>query len=244
MMNEQAVLPLLDMLKQETLQSVVHDLRTPMTVIKGYLHLLLSGSMGTLSDEQTLMLQRSVGPLEDLILLTDNLLQAGTLDRNQIELRPSVTEVDPLIAETVEFYQLPFKQRDMQLYREGNTLGIRLMVDPFWMKRVLHNLIWNAFKFTPNHGKVTLHVRHVTHKNGGLEIAVLDTGRGIPADKLRAIFEKHKQAAPKKDREMGSGLGLWIAKRVMELHGGTIQVSSKEGQGSQFILYFPPATLL
>jgi len=236
-MKNETLNPLFEVMKQETLQTVVHDLRTPMTVIKGYLHLLLSGTMGDMSDDQKMLIQRSVAPLEDLILLTENLLQAATLDKNGDGLKFSDTDLDGLLSETIDFYQLPFQQRKMSISREGNTLGLRISVDAFWMRRVLHNLIWNAYKFTPDKGKVGLRVHH---QGKGLEIIVEDTGRGIPADKLEKIFDKFEQVSKTKDRKLGTGLGLWICKRVMELHGGTIRAQSAENQGSRFILYLPP----
>jgi signal transduction histidine kinase len=238
--NESA-LPVLNVMQNEMMQSVVHDLRTPMTVIKGYLQLLISGGMGEMATEQMELLQRSVGPLEDLILLTDNLLQSVNLQKEQVEVNLATTDLDHLIAETVEFYKLPFQQRGMRIFREGNTLGLKMKVDPFWFKRVLHNLVWNAYKFTPDNGQVYF---EVARKQGGLEISIQDTGRGIPANKLEKIFEKFEQAVPGRDQKMGSGLGLWICQRVMKLHGGRIYVHSTEGKGSRFSLWLPANKVL
>jgi signal transduction histidine kinase len=236
-----AMPPIVQMMNQETVQSVVHDLRAPMTVLKGYIHMLMSGVVGEMSPEQKQLLERSVGPLEDLILMTDNLLQVVNLENGRLTLDPVATDIDQLLADTIEFYQLPFKQRGMRIYREGSSLATRMRIDPFWIRRVLHNLIWNAFKFTPDNGEVTLRIARTTARD--LEITVRDTGRGIPASKLHAVFEKFEQATTS-DRKAGSGLGLWISRRVMELHGGHIRVESIEGQGSWFILTFPHALLL
>lgn len=223
------------------MQTVVHDLRTPITVVKGYLELLMSGAMGSLPSEQMMVLQRSVGPLQEMMLLTENLLQASSLGQEDVTLMPAPTDLDHMLSETIEFYQLPFAQRKMQIYREGNTLGMTLKVDSFWVRRVLNNLIWNAYKFTPDGGKVLLHVRH--SKNDGIEIIVEDTGRGIPQEKIATIFDKYEQAQSK-DRKIGTGLGLWICKRVMELHGGSIRAESDAGSGSRFVLSFPAGAVL
>ncbi len=231
----------LQMTENDMLQSVVHDLRTPMTVIKGYLQLLISGGMGEMPSEQRAVLQRSVAPLEDLILLTENLLQSMSLQKDQVELQELPVDLDGLLAETVEFYQHPFQQRNMRIFREGNTLGEKILVDAFWFKRLFHNLVWNAFKFTPDGGQVTF---HVAHRHGGLEIGIQDNGRGIPADRLEKLFHKFEQAMPQKDRRIGSGLGLWICRRVMELHNGEITVQSIEGRGTCFTLWIPPSRLL
>src|SRR5438477_611051 len=148
MRANQVTLPFLNVMQNEMMQSVVHDLRTPMTVIKGYLQILMSGVMGEMPEEQRQLLERSVGPLEDLILLTDNLMQSISLQKDNVPLNLAEADLDLLLSETVEFYKLPFQQRGMLIYRDGNTLGAKIKVDAFWMRRVLHNLVWNAYKFT------------------------------------------------------------------------------------------------
>jgi len=211
-----------------------------MTVIKGNLQLLLSGMMGQMTEEQLMLIQRSVGPLEDLIQMTENLLQSAALEKSDLTLKLETTDLDKLLSDTIDFYAVPFKQREMEIFRDGNTFGQKLQVDAFWMKRVLNNLIWNAYKFTPDHGRVTV---QVAHRGQDLELIISDNGRGIPADKLSTIFDKFTQASPK-DRKMGSGLGLWICKRILELHGGSIKVESEEGKGTRFILHIPSSCVL
>lgn len=230
-----------NLMNHDAMQSVVHDLRTPMTVIKGNLQLLLSGVLGTMTGDQMLLLKRSVGPLEELILMTENLLQTATLEQGEMTLKMEKTDLDQLLSETIDFYSVPFKQREMQIFRNGNTFGTLVRVDSFWIKRVLNNLIWNAYKFTPDHGKVSIEVSHIQE---GLRVVIADSGRGIPRDKLATVFEKFGQATPMKDRGTGTGLGLWICKQVMEMHGGSITVESEEGKGSRFILILPPICVL
>ena len=228
-------------MQQDDVQSVVHDLRSPMTVIKGNLQLLLSGVMGQMTQEQLMLIQRSVGPLEDLIMLTENLLQSTALDKSDLEITLEETDIDKLIQETIDFYAPTFRQRAMELFRDGNTFGLKVKMDSFWMKRVLNNLIWNAYKFTPDQGQVSVRLERL---GDGLEMAIEDTGRGISTEKITGLFQKFHQASPLKDRKIGTGLGLWICKRVLELHGGSIRVESEEGQGTRFILYFPPRCIL
>ena len=226
---------------QEVVQSVVHDLRSPITVIKGNLQLLLSGIMGQMTEEQLQLIQRSVDPLQDLILLTENLLQTATLEQDDLTLNLEETDLDKLLSDTIGFYSPAFKQRQMSLIRDGNTFGVRMKVDPLWMKRVLNNLIWNAYKFTADHGEVIIRVMPA---HAGLDLIVEDTGRGIHASEIGKLFKKFSQVAPLKDNHLGTGLGLWICKRVLELHGGAIQVESEQGRGSRFTLHFPPCCIL
>ena len=139
-----------------------------------------------MSADQMLLIERSVGPLEDLILMTENLLQASSLEKSELALKLEDTDLDKLLSETIDFYSIPFKQREMgKFIARGNTFGTKLRVDTFWMKRVLNNLIWNAYKFTPDHGKVTIQVKH--HETG-IELSIEDTGRGIPNGKLKTNF--------------------------------------------------------
>jgi signal transduction histidine kinase len=241
MLNTKPASPAHELMSGDVVQSMVHDLRTPITVIKGNLQLLLSGLVGQMTDEQMLLLQRSVGPLEELILMTENLLQSNSLEKSGFTLKLEETDLDKLLKDTIEFYAAPFQQREMQIYRDGNTFGQKINVDSFWMKRVLNNLIWNAYKFTPDHGKVIV---QVTPIDKGLELAIQDTGRGIPPEKCKTIFDKYVQAMPNRDMKFGTGLGLWICKRILELHGGSIRVESKEGEGSRFILTIPSSCIL
>ncbi len=231
--------PQIDIFQHDSLQSVVHDLRTPMTVIKGYLQLLLAGIAGPMTEEQKKFLERSVAPLEELILMTDNLMQSINLEKSEFQLNPAVVNIDDMITDIINFYEMSFQQRHMTLTHEGHPSHAYLRTDAFWLKRVLHNLIWNAYKYTPDGGSVKVQV----HPNDdGLAISIQDTGLGIPSDKLQDIFQKFKQARPS-DNKLGTGLGLWISKRVMELHGGRIRVDSAPGQGSRFTLWFPPSTV-
>jgi signal transduction histidine kinase len=241
MIRMNSLSPVAHMMGQDEVQSVVHDLRSPMTIIKGNLQLLLSGVMGQMTSEQLTLIKRSVDPLEDLILLTENLLESATLEQNDLSLRLEETDLDKLLSDTIDFYSGAFNQREMTLFRNGNTYGLKLKLDVSWMKRVLNNLIWNAYKFTPDHGKVAIRVEP---SQEGLDLIVEDSGRGIPADKICGLFEKFTQVAPSKDCKIGTGLGLWICKRILELHGGTIRVESVEGKGSRFILHIPSSCIL
>src|SRR6266700_3498189 len=103
----------LDLLRRDTFQSLVHDLRTPMTVIKGYLQMMLAGFAGPISEEQAKFLKRSVAPLEELILMTDNLMQTMNLEKDEFELKQEAVDLDHMIGDLIGFYELPFEQRHM-----------------------------------------------------------------------------------------------------------------------------------
>lgn len=230
--------------QRDSFQAVVHDLRGPMTVIKGYVQLLLAGMAGPMSEDQKKLLKRSVGPLEELILMTDNLMQTMNLEKDEFQLKQEAVDLDQMLGDMVSFYEMPFTQRHITLTHEGWPSNTFVRADPFWLRRVLHNLIWNAFKYTPDGGTVSLSVNIEAHPGReGLTISVKDSGLGIPSTKLQQIFEKFKQVRSS-DMKTGTGLGLWICRRVMELHGGRITVDSAPGHGSRFILWFPPTHIL
>jgi len=234
----------IDFLQRDAFQSVVHDLRAPMTVIKGYMQLLLSGIAGPMTDEQTKFLKRSVAPLEELILMTDNLMQTMNLEKDEFQLKMEAVDIGQMINDLMMFYELPFQQRHITLTQDAQPAMTFVRADPFWLRRVLHNLIWNAYKFTPDGGSVNIKVVIDSHPgHEGLTISVQDSGLGIPSDKLQEIFQKFKQVRSG-DMKMGTGLGLWICKRVMELHKGYIRVDSAPGQGARFSLWFPPTHIL
>ena len=240
MLPAQSISPVTNMMGRDEVQSVVHDLRSPIAVIKGNLQLLLSGVMGQMTSEQLLLIKRSVDPLEDLILLTDNLLQSTSLEKD-LEMKHEATDLDKVLSETIDFYADAFRQREMELIRDGNTVGKVLNIETLWMKRVLNNLIWNAYKFTPDHGRVVIQVELVAD---GLNVIISDNGRGIPAAKMQNLFQKNVQSTKANDGKIGTGLGLWICKRVLELHGASIRAESLEGKGSRFILHFPARCIL
>jgi signal transduction histidine kinase len=225
----------MDVLRRDTMQSMVHDMRAPMTILKGYLHILLSGMMGEMQVGQRKLIEQSVGPLEELILLTDNMLQAVPLEDHSISLAPVKVDLDLLLSEVIDFYEMSFGQRNMRLERAMDARGLSLYIDPFWTKRVLHNLIWNAYKFTADGGEVVIRV--IPHA-GAVDISIQDSGRGIPAEKILTLFDKFTQCSSK-DRKIGTGLGLWICRQVMDLHRGSVHVESKINHGSRFILTFP-----
>lgn len=239
MIETRSLTSLGDLLRQETVQSMVHDMRAPMTVLKGYHQILLSGMVGQMAPEQRRLIELSVAPLEELILLTDNLLQMAVLDEGSISLNRSVVRIDELLEDVVRFYEAPFQQRHIALTRAAkDRKGFSLHVDSFWVKRLLHNLVWNAYKFTPDGGHVTLRAQA---DDDHLRLIVEDDGPGIARDKQATLFNKFTQCNPGQDKRFGAGLGLYICRRIMELHGGTITADSEPGRGCRFILSFPLA---
>ncbi len=222
-------------LKDEFLATLSHELRTPMNVVLGWLE--------TLTSEKPILDMRSVLTIvhrnariqAKLIddLLDMNRLVAGSL---RIELAP--VELADIVQGTIQGLQPAADVKGLQLRYVTDAPEIRVLADPRRLQQVLWNLLHNAIKFTNNGGRIDL---VVAHQNGQVEIGVQDTGRGIRREFLPHVFERFRQQDASNTRDSpGLGLGLSIAKHLVELHGGTIAAMSEgDGTGARFIVRLP-----
>jgi signal transduction histidine kinase len=222
--------------KSEFLANMSHELRTPLNAISGFSQLLRKRLYGEINDKQAEYLDEILASSRDLLSLIDDVLDLSKVEAGQIEL-----DVAP--------FSLPATlERGLVVVGERASKGdvrISLVSDPGIdtvtgderrVRQVLLNLLWNAVKFTPAGGAVDVSVARV---NGEVRVSVADTGPGIdPADQAR-IFEEFQQAAAGKEQREGTGLGLALSKRLVELHGGRIWVESELGKGSRFVFTLP-----
>jgi signal transduction histidine kinase len=223
--------------KTDFLAAMSHELRTPLNAIGGYTEMLLLGIRGAINDQQRQDLQRVARNQEHLLgIITDILnfarIEAGAidLDLTSISTEELVADIEPLIA--------------IQLSAKGLTFSIdcadpapALRADREKTRQILLNLLGNAAKFTTAGGSVRL---SVASANGAVHIRVHDTGIGIPADKLEAIFEPFVQAHRSLTQSTaGTGLGLAISRDLARRMGGDVAVESVVGAGSTFTLSLP-----
>lgn len=231
----------IDRMKTEFLSMVSHELRTPITPLKGYLKLLLAGKIGKLAPNQidTLhVLEHQGEHLEDLI---DSLLDISRLELG----KPIPTKKEPLsiknvITDVAEAMVISAENRGLKLEQDLPDTLPAIFGDEIKIKRVLSNLIGNALKFTPKGGKIQV---RATTQDASVRIEVLDNGIGLSKVNLEKIFEKFYQVDSSFTRAAGGiGMGLSIAKELVELHGGKIWAESKGlGNGSKFIFILPTA---
>jgi signal transduction histidine kinase len=232
----------LERLRAQFVAVASHELKTPLSVIKGYVALVLDGIYGEVSQEQTKVL-RSVSDQGDRLgrliqqLLDISRFEAGggRIDVQTIELRVFLEEL------SVSFEALALQNDiDFQLEVEPD-LPRTLRGDPDRLNEVIGNLLSNAFKFTPRKGAIRLRARNgARSSDSGVIVEVSDTGVGIPPDKLPHIFEKFYQVENEaQPLSVGSGLGLAIAQEIVEAHGGTITADSEEGRGTTFRVLLP-----
>ena len=212
---------------------VAHELRTPISNIQGYLEAIRDGLVEPAPETidtihgQAAHLSRLV---EDLRLLAQ--VEAGAL---LLELHP--TEVPHLLHSCMEAVRPRAEAKGVQLHLEVEQFMPPTDLDPTRISQVLSNLLENAITHTPHGGRIT-----VSARNAGsvLEVAVEDTGSGIPAEDLPRLFDRFYRSDPSRDRNTGGvGLGLTIARRLVEAHGGTIDAESVLGEGSRFTVRLP-----
>ena len=225
-----------DRAKSEFLSTMSHELRTPLNIILGYTDLLLEETFGALKHDQATTLQRIGANGKELLTLISSVLD---LSRLQAESLPVLVEevclqqfLEELQAETQELYE----HSELDFYWRLDTSLPTLYTDPGKLKIVLKNLLSNAAKFTQR-GSITIIARKVTE---GTTISVVDTGIGIPQEDRERIFQPfHQISNPQMEHQTGSGLGLHIVKRLLDLLAGSISVESIVGQGSTFRVWLP-----
>ncbi|UCH78530.1 MAG: GAF domain-containing protein [Candidatus Coatesbacteria bacterium] len=237
-MNEE--LRRLDEMKADFVSMLVHDLRTPMTGILGSSE-IIEELLENEVDDRIMNLVRII-PKESkrLIDLINNILDFYRLEDAGIKIAPRPIEVEGLVREAYEGAKIIAEKQGVILTREVEPDLPYIHGDEAKLLQVLSNFLGNALKFTPEGGSVRLFTGGVT--DGLVTLGVADTGVGIPESDLPHLFDKFKTFRAEGDRRSrGSGLGLYIARAIVEAHGGTINVESEEGRGSTFAFTVPVA---
>jgi two-component system sensor histidine kinase/response regulator len=232
----------LDRIKAGFTAMLVHDLRSPLSVVQVTLQMLESDSLVAQSEYKTLI-RESLASCNDLFELTSDLMEIFRSESTTMVLSLSRMSLQRLVEE-------PFRQATVLASKKDISLDLRLPEEPlvvradsYKLQRALTNLLSNAVKFTPRGGTIGLHVtppQSLGGENASPEVLidVIDSGDGIPPHDLPFIFDPYYQANTQ-NSGMGSGLGLAIVKRIVAAHGGEVSVKSKLGQGSRFSIRLP-----
>ena len=222
--------------KSDFLASMSHELRTPLNAIIGFSQVLREGMVGDVNEKQKEYLEDILSSGNHLLSLINDVLDLSKVEAGQVELDIA-----------------PFSLRDalesgVVMVRERATKdGVRIAIaespdvnvvdgDERRVRQVIFNLLSNAVKFTPEGGSVDVRAAQV---NGDVEVSVSDTGPGIAREDLERIFEEFQQTEAGLEQREGTGLGLALSKRLVELHGGRIWVESELGAGSRFVFTLP-----
>jgi PAS domain S-box-containing protein len=225
----------LERLKDEFVSIVSHELRTPLTSIRGALGLLASGKLSAAPEKASRMLTVAVGNTDRLIRLINDILDVERIDAGSVAMEFARCNGRDVAIQVIEALQPVAEQAGVRLAMKDD--GVRMWADADRLTQTLTNLVSNAIKFSPRDATVSI---EFTSSSAGVECAVRDSGRGIPADKLESIFERFQQVDASDAREKGgSGLGLAICRSIILQHGGRIWAEQNPGGGSVFKFVLP-----
>jgi len=217
---------------------VSHELRTPLNSVHGFVELLLQGHMGELAEEQRLYLGYTQEGVQQLIAIVEDILFMTRSDLGQFEIKQQEVQFQSLVRQVISSLQPQALKAGVALSKEIPAHSSSLYVDPQRIKQVLNNLVTNAIKFTPPGGTVTVSTR--LYDENFEMISVADTGYGIPPEDRLHVFERFYQSNHSQQSKMGGyGLGLSIAKLIVEQHSGTIGFDTVMNKGTTFYFTLP-----
>jgi signal transduction histidine kinase len=225
-------------MKSEFLARMSHELRTPLNAIIGFSDLLAEESPGSLSDKQRRFVNHVSAGARHLLQLINDVLDVSKIEAGKTELNPADFVALDAVDEVLSVINPLAESKDIKIDNQVGSEWI-LRADRIRMKQILYNLLTNAVKFTQEQGLVRI---EASPEGDLLRLCVSDTGIGIPLDEQRLIFEEfHQAGGTTRNPSQGTGLGLTITKRLVELHGGRIWVESEPAAGSRFSFTIPLA---
>ncbi|MGD0229441.1 MAG: ATP-binding protein [Syntrophorhabdales bacterium] len=219
-----------DRMKSDFISMISHELRTPLTTIKEGASLVLEGIGGEITQKQERLLTILSAETNRLIGLVNSILDLSKMEAGMMTYSLDEGNIVPLIDQAMTEITPLVEAKKIIFAKEINGDIPPMKMDRDRMLQALRNLLGNAAKFTPEKGRIVVAACSV---RGGVEVAVQDTGPGIPAEKLPIIFEKFSGS----DHKRGTGLGLAIVKHIIEGHGGKVWAESMQGQGSRFTFF-------
>ncbi len=228
----------LEQFKQELMEMVSHDLRTPLTSIRTGMELVLEGSYGDLNDKITNKLQKMNSNISSLVKLVNDLLDLQKSEAGCLSIIKEEASVSEITGESVHAVQTLADLKKISIVTNANVESVN--ADGERLKQVLSNFLGNAVKFSPEGSEIKVEVNAVNKEDSQIEFRVCDRGRGVPAHMVETIFERFRQIDPGDAAERkGTGLGLAIAKAIVVAHEGTIGVSPNQNGGSIFWFRIP-----
>lgn len=235
-------LRVLDQTKDDFISMASHQLRTPLTSVKGYVSMVLDGDGGAINETQRKLLNQSFISAQRMTYLISDLLNVSRLRTGKFIIETMPTDLDKVIGEELDQLQETVRSRGLELeYHHPEHFPV-LMLDETKLRQVIMNFVDNAIYYTPSGGRIDV---YLTEKPESIEFTVVDTGIGVPKHEQHHLFTKFYRAKNAKSaRPDGTGLGIFMAKKVIIAQGGAVIFKSTEGKGSTFGFTFPKAKLL
>jgi PAS domain S-box-containing protein len=224
----------LEQLKKDFVSAVTHDLKNPLVPILGFSSRILQGKLGIVDKRITEAVQIIHNSGEKIFNLIENFLSASRIESGKLELECDAVSIHEVIGKIHPLIDFQRADRDLEFEISVPDDLPLVHVDKAQIERVLTNLVWNAIKFTPASGKIMV---RATKEERFVRVDVEDTGIGIPEEYVPIIFDRYKKM--KRTAARGAGLGLYIAKSIIEAHGGKIWVESCPNRGSCFSFTIP-----
>jgi two-component system, sensor histidine kinase and response regulator len=223
--------------KDEFISLASHQLRTPATGVKQYLGMVLEGFVGELSDSQRAVLEKANESNERQLRIVSDLLKVAQVDAGKVRLRKAEVDVVSLIKDVIKEQRETFDKRRQTVVFQPPKSDVRLHFDRDTIRMVLENLIDNASKYSGEDKIVTVKLADRTHE---AQIDIIDNGVGIKLEDQNKLFEKFSRIEnPLSTQVGGTGLGLYWAKKIIDLHQGEVTLESAVGKGTKFTILLP-----
>ncbi|MBA3745981.1 MAG: response regulator [Solirubrobacterales bacterium] len=228
----------LEQAKSDFVATASHELRSPLTSIKGFIELLGATENANLTDRQRAFIQIALQSTDRLVDLVSDLLDVARIESGQYEIQPRRCELRETVEEVAALMAPRIDDKRQRLVLQIDEPRPPALADPARVRQIVTNLLTNAHLYTGEHGTITLRLQGDTHAT---RISVADSGRGMSPEAVRHIFDRFYRGASSDRRSPGTGLGLAIVKSLVELHGGSIDVRSAIGSGTTFEISLPAA---
>jgi signal transduction histidine kinase/transcriptional regulator with GAF, ATPase, and Fis domain len=241
----------MEQLKTDFYSMIVHDLRSPLNIIQGYIDIVRTEVVGKVTVEQADMLMIAKKNVFKVLKLIDNFLIASKLEVGKFKVEPDINSITQIIEDVFRSQKVMAAKKEISIELDLSDKIPLLRFDADRIEQVLTNFISNAIKFSDKAGKIIIKTRllEIENKRSSelqkfVYVYVIDTGVGIAEDELEKVFNKYEQTEAGKDASLkGTGLGLAIAKEIIKLHSGEVGVESKVGEGSNFYFSLPVTPL-
>jgi signal transduction histidine kinase len=228
----------LEQAKSDFVATASHELRSPLTSIKGFIELLQTTENQNLTPRQVEFIQIALQSTDRLVDLVNDLLDVARIESGQFEIAPRTCDLRSTVEEVAALMAPRVAEKRQRLVVEIAEPRPPAFADPARVRQIVTNLLTNAHLYTGEHGTITLRLEGDA---GATRVAVADTGRGMSPEDASRVFDRFYRGASNERRNPGTGLGLSIVKSLVDLHGGTIDVRSELGRGTTFTISLPPA---